>query len=621
MAVNINEGGEMIKAKLLWPIIGGICILGMLIASCSSGSTTTTSTSKTTSATSATKTTTSTTAAEKPKYGGTINLLYNGTDFLGFDEGYNAPWFCIQNHLTEDEMLNGDWTQGPAGGYGSNKWTWTLDGIYNWSSKTGWLCDTWQVLTPYHWTFHVRDGVHFSVDPNNEASKLINGRLITADDIVYSYNRLCTLQDSYIYQAHPYFTKNLKMTATDKSNIDLVVPNDADSIYQIAQIVVDWNGTIAKEVIDKWGNMKDWKHAHGSGPYMLTDFVSGSSATFTKNPNYWDTNPIGPGKGDKLPYADTVKIFIIGDSSTQLSALRTGKIDTMNQIGVDDAKSMEQTTPQLQKLVIPSALSFNQIFMRTDKTDLPYHLKEVRQALLKATDYPTIVNTLYSGKGVYPTFPCPPLPDLKENVLSLKDASAAIQDLYKYDPDKAKAMLKEAGYPDGWTANIVCQNNETYVDYLSVIKDQWSKVGITLNISQLEFGVYMNRWVARDYDELFYGGMASAGTFRTMVSSQGSGGGYNLSYIVDDRLANGMTDMLTAFNAGDDAKCAQIHKGLCEIIYEEAYAISTPAQDSTTFWWPWLKNYSGETAHGILNGFHYAKYLWIDQDLKKSMGK
>ena len=259
--------------------------------------------------------------------------------------------------------------------------------------------------------------------------------------------------------------------------------------------------------------------------------------------------------------------------------------------------------------------------MRTDKTDLPFHIQEVRQAMLKATDYNTIVNTLYEGKGVYPTFPCPPLPDLADNVLLLKDASAAIQDLYKYDTTKAKAMLKEAGYPNGFTATVLTQNDTTSVDYLSVIKDQWAKVGITLNISQLEFGVFMNRWVSRDYDELFYGIMASPGTFRTMVSSQGSGGGYNLSYIVDDRLANGITDMLTAFNAGDDEKVATIHKGLCEIIYEEAYAISTPAQDSTTFWWPWLKNYHGEVAVGILNGFHYTKWLWVDQSLKKSMGK
>jgi peptide/nickel transport system substrate-binding protein len=611
----------MIKNKLLWTTIGGISILAMLLVSCSNATSTTTSaTSKTTSVTTTKPTSTTPASTAKPQYGGTLNLLYNGADFLGFDEGYNAPWFCIANHLTEDEMLDGDWTQGPAGGYGSNKWTWTLDGIYNWSSKVGSLCDTWQAITPYHWTFHVRQGVHFSLDQNNEASKLVNGRLITADDVVYSYLRLCTLQDSYIYQAHPYFTKNLTMTATDKANIDMTVPNDPDSIYQMAQIVVDWTGVIAKEVIDKYGDMKDWKLAHGTGPYMLTDFVSGSSATFVKNPNYWDTDPIGPGKGNKLPYTDTVKVVITSDLSTQLAALRTGKIDTMQPIGVDDAKSMVQTAPQLKSIVLPASFTTTQIFMRTDKTDLPYHIQEVRQALLKATDYNTIVNSLYGGKGVYPTFPCPPLKDLADNVLALKDASAAVQDLYKYDPVKAKAMLAEAGYPNGFTANILTQNDTTSTDYLSVIKDQWSKIGVTLNITQLEFGVFMNRWVSRDYDEMFYGIMASPGTFRTMVSSQGSGGGYNLSYIVDDRLANGVTDMLTAFNAGDDAKVATIHKGLCEIIYEEAYAISTPAQDSTTFWWPWLKNYSGEQAVGILNGWHFTKYLWIDQAMKKSMG-
>jgi hypothetical protein len=250
MAVSINEGGEMIKAKLFWPIIGGICILGMLAASCTSGSTTTSTTSKTTSVTTTSKTS-ATTSADKPQYGGALNLWANG-DPNSFDEGSSAPWWTWTCHLTEDEMLNGDWTQGPAG---NGNWTWTLDGIYNWSSKAGSLCDTWEAITPYHWTFHVRQGVHFGLNPNSEASKLVNGRLLTADDIAYSYNRVCSTPGSYIYTAHPYFTKNIKMTAPDKETVDLVVPNDADSIYQIAQIVVDWNGVIAKEVIDKYGDM------------------------------------------------------------------------------------------------------------------------------------------------------------------------------------------------------------------------------------------------------------------------------------------------------------------------------------------------------------------------------
>jgi peptide/nickel transport system substrate-binding protein len=612
----------MFRLRRAWPV-GVIMAIALLAASCGNQTAETSTTTKTNPTTTDSQTTkpVSTTPAtsDKPQYGGTISLMYTGSDILGFDEAYNAPWYPITCHLTEDEMLNGDWTQGPAGGYGTNKWTWTLEGVYNWSSKTGSLCDTWQVIAPNHYTFHVRQGVHFSLDTNNEASALVNGRLITADDIVYSYVRLCTVPGSYVYQAHPYFTKNLKMTATDKENIDLVVPDDVDSVYQIAQTLVDWNGTIAKEVIEKWGDMKDWKHAHGSGPYMLTDFVSGSSANLKKNTNYWDTNPIGPGKGDKLPYADAVRIFIISDASTQLSALRTGKIDMYSGVGIDDAKSFKKTNPDLKFFVTPASVMNCHMYMRTDKLDLPYHIKEVRQALTKATDYKTLVSSLYDGQAVYPTFPIKPLIDLRENYLSIEEASPEIQDIYTYDATKAKAMLKEAGYPDGFTANVFVQNNETYVDYLSVIKEMWSKVGVTLNINQLEFAVYNNRYIARDYDELFFTTGSSSGTFRTMITVVGSGGGYNLSYVDDERMVNGIPAMLTAFNSGDDAKVAQIHKQLSAIIYEECWVICSPSQNGTTFWWPWLKNYSGETSVGILNTNLWTKYVWIDSNLKKSM--
>jgi hypothetical protein len=148
----------------------------------------------------------------------------------------------------------------------------------------------------------------------------------------------------------------------------------------------------------------------------------------------------------------------------------------------------------------------------------------------------------------------------------------------------------------------------------------WAKVNVNLTITPLELGVYNNRWAARDYEEMFFAGFASPGTFRSMVSTQGSGGGYNLSYIVDDRLANGQIDMLTAFNAGDDAKCAQIHKTLSAVIYEECYIICTPAQNGTLMWQPWLKNYHGESAVGILNNFGWSKWVWIDTAAKAKAG-
>jgi peptide/nickel transport system substrate-binding protein len=420
---------------------------------------------------------------------------------------------------------------------------------------------------------------------------------------------------------NPYFTKNLTIKAVDKYTVDFVVPDDADSIYQFAQIGVDWNGVVAKEVIEKWGDMKDWRHNHGTGAFMLKDFVSGSTLSFDKNENYWDTNPIGPGKGDKLPYVDGVKVYIISDSSTYLSALRTGKIDTLAwSQGIDDTATITSIRKDIQYFELPGATAPGHIHMRTDKADSPYSKKEVRQALTKAVDYETIVNDLYKGKAVYPSWDISPLIDLKANYLELKDASAEVQDIYKYDPIKAKKMLADAGYPDGFSGTIYTQNNEANIDYLSIIKDMWSQVNVDIEIIPLEIGVYNNRWYSRDYEAFFFAGFASPGTFRTMVSTQGSGGGYNISYIVDSRLENGKTDMLTAFNAGDDAKCAQIHKQLQAVMYEECWIISTPAQTGTMMWQPWIKNYHGESAVGILNNYGWSKYVWIDQDLKKKSG-
>ena len=592
-----------LKLVRVLPIAAAIVTIALLAASCGGSA----------------KTTTTSAGSTEPKAGGTLNL-FTASDVLGFDEGYNAPWFAWTTHMTEDEMLNGDWTQGPAG---SGKWTWTLDGIYNWSSKAGSVCESWEAVSPYHYTFKVRKGIHFSLDPNNEASKLVNGRELTADDVVYSYVRLMTLPESYIVTAHPEFCKKTKITATDKYSIDLVVPNDPDSIFQIAQIVVDWNGVIAKEVIDKWGDMKDWKLAHGTGPFMLTDYVTQSELTFKKNPNYWDTDPIGPGKGNKLPYVDTVKFFIIADASAAQAALRTGQIDILNPmggLGADDTRAIKQTTPGLSSVSIKAMQGMPQIFMRTDKADLPYSNKKVRQALIKAVDYKTLVNTLFGGEGYYPSFPTPPLPDLKDVVLPLDEASAEAQNLYAYDVATAKKWLEDAGYGTGFKATILVQNTPANTDYLAAIKQMWEKINVTLEIQPLEFGVYMNRWVARDYDEMFFGIMASPGTFRTMVSSQGSGGGYNLSYITDDRLAAAKTQMMDLFAKGDEAGVARVHRDICKYIYEQAWAVTTPAGTGTIFWWPWVKNFHGEGAVGILNTNGWTKWVWVDQSLKTSMG-
>ncbi len=606
--------------KKPWLTASAVSLLAIILVACGQPAATSTTTQSTTTPpnTSTVPTTTTQPSNGAPKYGGSLTYLVP-SDITGFDEAFYAPWLAWTTHLTEDEMLNGDWTKGVAG---TGQYTWILEGIYNWDSKAGSLVESWDIPSPEHWIMHVRKGVRFGVNTNSDATKLTAGREMTADDIIYSYNRQRNEPSSYLNNSpQAYLMKAMKFVATDKYTIDMQVPNDPESLYNIAQVIVDWGGVVAKEVIDKYGNMKDWKVAHGTGPFFMTDYVPASSVSFIRNPNYWDKDPIGAGKGNQLPYVDGVKFLIIGDTSTQLAALRTAKIDSLSNVQVDDATSVKQTTPDLTfKDYVPSGAY--QIYMRTDKQDMPYKDLRVRQALTMGIDYPSLVKDMMKGKAAYPSFPITPMDDLKDAYLPISQASQAAEDLYKYSPAKAKQLLKDAGYPNGFKATIISSNIPNWnADYLSVIKQMWSKIGVDLNISLVEQGVYTNRWVARNYDDMFFASTASSGTFRYMVGSWGDGGGYNLSYITDPRVGEAKQQMMSLFSQNKDAEVAKANRAISQIIYENAWVINTPVENRTTFWWPWLKNYHGELAVGVLNSWGWNKWVWADQTLKKTMGR
>jgi peptide/nickel transport system substrate-binding protein len=603
--------------KKAWPLLVSILALAaILLASCASQEATTSKpTGTTTAPTTTTKPPTTTVDSTKPTYGGTITVWRNG-DILGFDEAFNPVWIVVTNHLTNDELLTGDWTKGPAG---DNTYTWLSNGNYAWASKGGSVAESWKIVEPGHMTFQIRKGIHFGLNPNSEASRLVNGRELTVDDVAYSMNRMLTEPTSYWKTAGPAWSASIKLTIIDKYNIDVAGSNVPDHAYNMASYLVDFLSIIPREVVAKYGDMRDWRRSVGSGPYFLTDFVSNSSATFEKNPNYWRTDPIGPGKGNQLPYADGIKCLIIPDPSTAISAVRTAKIDILANQTFDDAKSIRSTQNQLKELSYTPAGAFH-IYMRTDKAELPYKDIRVRHALMMATDFDSIVNDLMDGQAEKESFPITPMPDFKNAYLPLADAPASVQELYKYNPTRAKELLSEAGYPDGFEARIVVYSTAANTDYVSVVKEMWQKVNVNLTIDPVEFGVYNTRWAQRNYDDLFYAGMASSGTYRRCTNYVGTGVGWNLSWVNDPKAVEARDKMVAFFNAGDDAATDKLNREFMPYVLEQAWVIPTPVQEQSTFWWPWIKGYHGELSPGIINEWQETMYLWVDQDMKKKMG-
>ncbi len=598
-------------------LIPVVSLAAVILASCAAGPATTPTPEPRTATppVTTTKPPTQTVNDQTPKYGGTITLWRSG-DILGFDEAFNPVWITVTNHLTNDEMLTGDWAKGPAG---SNTYSWLSNGNYSWASKGASVAEAWEIIEPGHMTFKIRKGIRFGMNPNSEASRLVNGRELTGDDVVYSMNRMLTDPQAYWKTAAPVWSASVKVTMIDKYNVEVVGSKLPDHAYNMAAYVVDFMSVIPKEVVARYGDMRDWRRSVGSGPFFLTDFVSNSSATFVKNPNYWRKDPVGPGKGNQLPYADGVKVLIIPDISTAISALRTAKLDILSGQNFDDAKSIRATTPQLKALDYTPAGAF-QIFMRTDKQELPYKDIRVRQALMMATNFDAIVKDLMGGKAQKQSWPITPMPDFRDAYLPLDLAPASVQELYVYNPTKAKKLLSDAGYPNGFKARIIVYATAFNTDYVSVVKGMWEKVGVELIIEPVEFGVYNTRWAQRNYDELFYAGMASSGTYRRCTNYVGTGAGWNLSYVNDPKNLEARDKMCELFNAGNDAACDKYNREFMAYLLEQAWVIPTPVQELSTFWWPWIKGYNGELSPGIINEWQETMYIWVDTDLKKKMG-
>jgi len=541
---------------------------------------------------------------EKPRYGGTF-ITTMGRNIMAFDEAF-IGWgqgACDSIHLTNEELVAGDWTKGPVG---TGEASWVVDEAFVHLSIPL-LAESWEIPDDETVIFHLRKGVHYALNPSSEASRLVGGRELTADDVVFSWDRIFVpggkMYDLYTREV----AEANEVSAPDKYTVvSKWVPGYA---RETLRHVGEYCSIMPPEVAEEYGDFQDWENAVGTGPFMLTDYVPGSSATFVRNPNYWRKHPL---YGDQMPYLDGVKWLIIPDNSTRISALRTGKIDRQG-VGWEDAEDVMKTNPELTWVKHPPNIS-SLLFMRTDKPELPFSDKSVRRALQLGLDNQTIIDEYYEGNAVLINYPLMPMPEFEGMYTPLEELPEAVQELYGYHPEKAKQLLAEAGYPDGFTTEIICTAGS--VDLLSIVKYDWEKIGVTLNLEVREGAVYSSIGFRRTHKEMYMGqGFGGTPSSWTEVSPDGTG---NRSKVDDPRVNQAIEDWLKY--GADWDKLRQIAKEIYPYILEQAWAVPLPPAYGYVAWWPWLKDYAGETSIGYYNWYDYVKYVWLDQELKKEMG-
>ncbi len=624
--------------KLLWIAVTFLMILSLVLTACGPAATPTTPTapSAPSAPTSVQPATTAPTApttekpqqeavkpdGETPKYGGTLRLAL-GADMTNFDDvitiGF-GPGFT--NSLTNENLWTGDWAKGPAGGYGSKVTDWV--GVYdNFENHVGLSAESWSwsadaATDKGKLVYQIRKGIRFGLNPKSEASKLVNGREMTADDVVFSLRQvLADPRSVYFPRSYPDL-KDVKITKTGPWEVTIETSTAAALISAVAKFG-SYVRIVPPEVVTKYGDMSKWQNAVGTGPFLLSEYVPGSQAMLPRNPNYWRKNPIGPGEGNQIPYIDALQYLILPDASTRLAALRTGKLDRMANLAFEDAEQMKKTAPRIVTGAGTLGGPTQYVYMNTQRT--PFNNVKVRRAILMSVDLQAIKNSFNHGLGQVLTWPAELLPSYKDLYLGLDDPEMpeSVKELYTYNPTKAKQLLAEAGYPNGFKTTALIISTEA--DYFAVIKDMLAKSGIELSLDIKESASGRPLYTSANYDIVgSYGGRGPISVYYNMVTMRGDGpAGGNGSNIKDPKLQAAADEMKRLYLT-DSKAGMRVFKDLMKYVLDQAYVVSRPIYPQTTFWWPWIKAYSGEQTVGYFMYESWATFIWIDQGLKKSMG-
>lgn len=546
---------------------------------------------------------TSQTAVEGPQYGGRLTVadIFSGVPPESWDP-HDKVWnTSAHTGLYLETLMQGDLQLGPRGSNVTDFYDQEYIPVEYLGPN---LAVSWEI-TPHKYTFHLRKGVMYPEKPGVMAE-----REFTADDVVFAFNRFYA---DTPFEQHDIITE---VVAEDKYTLS-VITTDAAPVW------AEWFGyrwvmalIYPPELVE--AGISDWKNhtGLGTGPFLLSNYVADSVVSYDRNELYWGKTEID-GKEYDLPFIDGVDRLLIQDKLTRLAGLRSGKIDFVTEIEAVYADDVLKTNPEL---ISTSALSttVEQIALRFDQK--PTNDIRVRQALVLAIDIPEIVKSVYGGQAVITAFPF--YPGWGESMYTpLEEMSEAVQKAYlgPRDVDKAKRLLAEAGYPDGFTIRYLTglSTMATRMNITDMIIAFWSDIGVTLDISQKDSAAMNNLAAERDYDILQWSRTSIPP--RTLISDYARPEYiWNTCAIDDERI----TDIINAIEPMMDGPEVFAMIKETGIWFKEQFAyIGVGAPSVFNFGQPWLNNWFGELNTGYFSYGTVWASLWMDQAMMKDAGR
>jgi len=335
------------------------------------------------------------------------------------------------------------------------------------------LAETWEQKNDITYVFRLRQGVKFHNVPP------VNGRELTSEDVKYSLERQMTNQPGKFQHAYFFLDKLAGIETPDKYT--LVFKTREPYAPFLNYIASPWTVIVAREVVEKHGDLQ--RHAIGTGPFIMQEYRRDQEAVFVRNPHYFK-------KG--LPYLDEIRLQYVIDPVAATAAFRGQQTD-ISYVEFADVSSIKSTNPKVHVAEITTMFP---IVLRTRPYDEqrpnkpPFMEKKVRQAIQAAIKQEDFIEIVRSGWGKTMTGPIPTY-----RTPWALPASARPE----FDPKKAKRLLTEAGYANGFETELIVGSPGDNVKSAQVVKDQLAKVGIQVNLKPMEMAQYYNKSYSFDY--------------------------------------------------------------------------------------------------------------------------
>ncbi|ATP40014.1 DNA-binding protein [Solibacillus sp. R5-41] len=378
------------------------------------------------------------------------------------------------------------------------------------------------------YTFKIRQGVKFH-----------NGDDLTVEDIQYSFDRL--MGKSGGEKMSNNFDNVASTTAPD-ANTFVITLKEANSNFLYSLTARQ------SAIIPKSNDGKHNENPIGTGPFAYVKYSPGTNLELTKNENYWK---------EGLPYLDKVTFTFQSDDQAAIMSLMANEVDLtsvpwqrVSEVEGSHALSHQNNNSSL-------IVTFNE-------TKAPFDNVKVRQAMNYAISKSDIMESVFAGYAV----------ELGSNMSpAMGDfQKTGLEKMYAPDVEKAKALLAEAGYPDGFKTKItVSSHNGMYSNIAQIVVANLKEIGVDVEIEVVEWGIWLDRvYFGRDYQMTTIDLTGRASAFEILNDYISTNDGENFFLFKDAEYDKIMADVL---KETDQAKQIEYYQRAQEILAEQAAAV------------------------------------------------